>query len=242
MFRLIAFIFFAFGSMYVAAAQELPHVVDNVVVFQEDDRFGGWPANNGIWNWDDEIVVGFTLGYYKENPRGGHDIDYERPSPMSQARSMDGGRTWTIEDPHIGEDEDDDSPADLDKPVDFSNPNLALRFRNDRWHVSTDRAKTWRGPYQLPTFGRPGLLARTDYIVEGKDRVTAFVTAEKEEGREGQPLCIRTTDGGRTWELVGWIGPQPPVDDYGYAIMPATVRIAGDGYFSMIRRGGEFDG
>ena len=36
------------------------------------------------------------------------------------------------------------------------------------------------------TFGRPGLLARTDYLVEGKHRLTAFVAAEKEGGDEGQ--------------------------------------------------------
>ena len=51
-------------------------------------------------------------------------------------------------------------------------------------------------------FGRPGLLARTDYLVEGPHRLTAFVAAEKESGGEGQPLCMRTTDGG---ERVGGV-------------------------------------
>ena len=40
--------------------------VKNTVVFKEPERFAGWPANNGIWSWGDEIVVGFTLGYYKK--------------------------------------------------------------------------------------------------------------------------------------------------------------------------------
>ncbi|MHC4095914.1 MAG: hypothetical protein ACYSU3_07635, partial [Planctomycetota bacterium] len=32
-------------------------------VFYEKGRFAGWPANNGIWQWGKEILVGFSLGY-----------------------------------------------------------------------------------------------------------------------------------------------------------------------------------
>ena len=50
----------------------------NVVVYREPGRFGGWPANNGIWIWGDEIVVGFIQGYFKNNLRG-HAIDGQKP-------------------------------------------------------------------------------------------------------------------------------------------------------------------
>lgn len=220
------------------SADEMQHGV----VCMEEGRFAGWPANNGIWSWGDEIVVGFTFGYYKESPTGGHDIDPDRGSERVQARSMDGGRTWTLERPvSAGADNAADAPATLRDPVDFTQPDLALRFSGQSLFYSLDRCHTWKGPFTLPSYGRPGLLCRTDYMVEGRDRVTAFVAAQKEGGGEGQPLCIRTTDGGRTWNLVGWIGKQPP-EAYGYAIMPATVALPGDGYLSMIRRGGVFDG
>jgi len=49
----------------LAEAQE-PEVVRNVIVYKQQDRFAGWPANNGIWSWGNEIVVGFILGYHKE--------------------------------------------------------------------------------------------------------------------------------------------------------------------------------
>ena len=223
----------------LAHAQE-PTVVKNVIVYKQADRFAGWPANNGIWSWNNEIVVGFTLGYHKE--KSGHTIDRDRPSGPQQARSLDGGVTWTIEIPsYFGEDGKERETKALSGSIDFTVPGFAARFRNDRFYYSLDRCRTWEGPFRLPTFGRPGLLARTDYIVEGKRRLTAFVAAEKESGREGQPLCIRTTDGGQTWELVGWIGQQPP-EGYGYAIMPATVALEGGSYLSMIRRGGVFDG
>jgi hypothetical protein len=41
-------------------------VVGNVIVYKEAGRFCGWPANNGGWNWGDEILVGFALGYFLE--------------------------------------------------------------------------------------------------------------------------------------------------------------------------------
>ncbi len=216
--------------------------VENAVVYKEPGRFAAWPANNGIWSWGDEIVVGFKLGYYKENPAGGHAIDRERPSPPRQARSTDGGRTWSVEVPTFAEEGAQTEPTDPPGGIDFTNPDLALRFKSGSYFHSPDRCRTWEGPYRLPTFGREELLARTDYLIEGKDEVTAFVAASKGNGSEGQPLCIRTSDGGATWELVGWIGKRPPVDAYGYAIMPSTVELESGAYLSMIRRSGVFDG
>lgn len=223
-----------------AAAQDGPHVIKNVEVYNEPGRFAGWPANNGIWSWDHEIVVGFTLGYHKQ--RSGHTIDPDRPSAPRQARSLDGGETWTIETPSYLQPDGNERPDRvLSEAVDFTTPDFAARFRGDRFSYSLDRCRTWEGPFRLPTFGRPGLLARTDYLVEGKHRLTAFVAAEKESGGEGQPLCIRTINGGKSWELVGWIGRQPP-PGYGYAIMPATVALEGNSYLSIIRRGGVLEG
>ncbi len=223
-------------------AQNGAKPVKNTVVYKEKGRFAGWPANNGIWSWGDEIVVGFTLGYYKKNPTGGHAIDRMKPSVVRQARSRDGGVTWTVEVPSfLGENDKERECAEPTGGIDFTHPDLAVRLRQDKYYYSLDRCKTWHGPYRMPTFGRKGLLARTDYLVEGKHRLTAFLAATKDNRREGQPLCVRTTDGGKTWDLVGWIGQQPP-EGYGYAIMPSTVRLESGAYLSMIRRGGVFDG
>ena len=211
-----------------------PDLTANVVVYRESGRFAGWPANNGIWSWGDEIVVGFTLGYHKD--QDGHTIDGDRPSTSMQARSLDGGQHWTIEKRTLG-----NQPHINFQPIDFTQPGFAALLRSGNFYYSQDRGKQWKGPIVLPTFGRPGLLARTDYIVEGKHQLTAFIAAEKESGKEGQPLCIRTEDGGQTWQPIGWIGKQPP-SNYGYAIMPATVALNEHSYLTMIRRGGVFDG
>ena len=37
------------------------------------------------------------------------------------------------------------------------------------------------------------------------------------------PFCARTTDGGKTWRFVSWIGPEPP---NGFSIMPSSVRLS----------------
>ncbi len=220
-------------TLTASAAAEPRHVV----VIKEEGRFSGWPANRGIWSWGDEILVGFVHGHYAENPTGGHDIDSDKPSDDLLARSVDGGETWEIEE-RVVHSPEGDAP---EKALDFTKPNLILNFRGSSWFYSEDKGKNWTGPFGLVDVGRPGLLARTDYLVEGPKRVTAFMAAEKTGGGEGQAVCIRTTDGGLTWSMVGWIGEEPP-EDYGYAIMPATVSLGDDNYLSFIRRGGRFDG
>jgi hypothetical protein len=216
----------------------------HVTVIKEKDRFGGWPANNGLWSWGDEIVVGFTWGYFDDDKRGGHPI--KGPSTKMQARSVDGGETWTIEDPGFTDAEGTDlgEPTDCPGGIDFTHPDFAFKFDTGapKFHYSMDRCKTWNGPFNFPKFERTGVLARTDYIVNGKNDLFVFLTAPKDNGSEGWPYCARTQDGGKTWQHVGWIGEQPPANSYGYAIMPSTVRLENGAFLSIIRRGGVFDG
>ena len=73
--------------------------IKHVKVYDEPGRFGGWPANNGIWIWSNEILVGFSQGYYKNLGPALHNIDREKPEVHKLARSLDGGETWSIEDP-----------------------------------------------------------------------------------------------------------------------------------------------
>ena len=70
-------------------------LMQQVTIFLKEGRYGGWPANYGIWSWGDEIVVGFTLGYLKVGA-GFHARDTGRPFMPMQARSLDGGQTWAV--------------------------------------------------------------------------------------------------------------------------------------------------
>jgi hypothetical protein len=225
-----------------------------VFIYAKAGRFSGWPANQGIWCWGDEILVGFSAGYHKDLGPVRHNIDRDRPEEHLLARSTDGGKTWAIENPAekgalipSGKALHGIPPPGLkempwrDCPggIDFTHPNFALTVRMTdvragpaRFYYSTDRGKTWQGPFRLPLFDQKGIAARTDYIVTGKQDCTLFLTAPKADANEGRPLCARTADGGKTWKFVAWIGEEPK----GYAIMPATVRLGEGELLSAIRR------
>ena len=238
-------------NILIADDREIRHVT----VYREDGRFGGWPANHGIWNWDNEILVGFSRGYHKDR-KSGHNIDHDKPEEHVLARSLDAGETWALEHPNsqgmllgVGPalhgtplpGVTPPLPKKQTKPIDFTNPNLALTVRMSgvnvgpsRYYVSLDRGRSWSPPYRLPLFGQLGIAARTDYLVSGPRDCFLFLTASKSNGHEGRPLCVRTTDGGLTWKRVSWIGPEPSgLGDF--AIMPSTIRLNGNELLTSCR-------
>jgi hypothetical protein len=223
----------------------------HVVVYREAGRFGGWPANHGVWSWGDEILVGLEAGYFRNNERG-HAIDYSRPAEHVLARSKDGGETWTIERPEalrppasvkiagvptgVGGKE----PVECAGGLDFKNPDFILTARMadihvgpSRFYYSTDRGRSWSGPCKLPDFGQKGIAARTDYIVNGKHDLTMFLTAAKSDGKEGRVIAVRTVDGGKSWKMLAFVGPEPDGSDF--AIMPSSVRLPNKSIVTAIR-------
>ncbi len=226
----------------------------NVKIFGESGRFGGWPANHGIWNWGNEILVGFSIGYHKDLGAERHNIDHDKPEEHVLARSLDGGETWKLEYPAkqgvligaagmrhgtLPADVKEAEPAELTDPIAFTNPNFAMTCRMadtnkgvSRLYYSYDRGKTWKGPYALPLMGQPGIMARTDYLIDGPKSCLLFLTASKKNEREGHVICATTKNGGITWDLRSQIGAEPE----GYAIMPSTVRISPRSLVTTIRR------
>jgi len=198
------------------AAPEAKHVV----VYHNPAEFAGWPANEGMWAWGDEMLVGFEVAKYVET-EGDHSIDRDAPKRIVFARSLDGGLTWKAEEhPEIGVPEYLGDPekhkqhrAGEKEPVpspggfDFTHPDFALKSRGGTFYTSTDRGRTWAGPYIIPSFGYSPEL-RTSYIVTGKQSCVFFITGRVTEAgvsyaRSG---AVQTTDGGKTFEFLGWIG------------------------------------
>ena len=226
-------------------AQPLEHV-EHVKVFHEKGRFAAWPANHGIWSWGNEILVGFGLGELAEREGGDHAIAGDKPQSIMLARSLDGGETWTVTDgaaaglpsPRVWGTLPDPAP-ECPGGIDFAHPDFAMTFRHfnnatgpSHLYYSYDRGNHWDGPFQLPDFGTPGVAARTDYIVNGKHDCTVFLTVSKPDRNEGRAACINTTDGGKMWEFLSYIGPMPGR----YAIMPSTVRLSETDLYTVIRR------
>lgn len=216
---------FALGAAKAAAP-----AVKHIRVYARDGRFGGWPANHGLWSWGNEIVCGFAAAYFIKTDPERHQRDKSRPDEPSLARSLDGGETWKIEQPKtlLPHSQGGLKPVRLESPMDFTEAGFAMTLRFEGSHnsrsylwYSNNKAHTWKGPFHFPLFGRKGIDARTDYLVLGRREALVFVTAAKAEGGEGRPLCVRTTDGGLSWNVQGWIGDEPP----GFAIMPSSVQL-----------------
>jgi hypothetical protein len=239
---------------FFASVQAAEVAVEHVKVYHQKGRFAGWPANHGIWSWGDEILVGFSAGYHKDLGPTRHNIDHDKPEEHLLARSKDGGKTWSIENPArqrvligtagmrhgtVPREYTEPDPVACPGGIDFTHPDFAMTCRMagvhtgaSRFYYSYDRGHTWKGPFQLPLFGQKGIAARTDYLVNGSRDCMLFLTAAKSNNREGRPICVRTADGGKTWRLVGHIGPEPQ----GYAIMPSTVRLGARELLTTIRR------
>lgn len=203
---------------------------EHIVVYKEAGRYGGWPANHGIWSWGDEVLVGFSAAYFKRMPPDRHQYDNSKPEEPRLARSLDGGQTWTVEAPKslLPPEQGGKAVEPLKTPIDFTAPGFAMTLRYVSNHVgpsylwyTQDKGKTWQGAYAVPDLGTKGIAARTDYLIRGKRESLVFLTAAKPNGREGRPVCVRTTDGGVSWAIRGWIGEEPE----GFSIMPSSVRL-----------------
>lgn len=252
----VAALVLAVSSSTGSAAE--PKVERHVVVFGEEGKFAGWPANHGMWGWGDEILVGFSVGSHKDLGAERHNIDREKPEYHVLARSLDGGETWSIERPaekgmlinaggmrHGTTDprQTEGDPRAITEPITFTHPDfcMTLRFQHvdggtSRLYYSYDRGRNWRGPLRVPAFGQGGVMARTDYIVNGRLDCHVFLTASKRNGQEGRVFCGRTTDGGLTWRFLSYVGPEPN----GFSIMPSTVRLpSGELVMATRRREGQ---
>ncbi len=229
--------YFCFGVLLLSpltpSLAQVEKNVEHVKVFFERDMYGGWPANYGIWSWGNEILVGFQKAHHKDRGPMRHSVDEAKPRTDMLARSMDGGRTWELEDPGAARGL---KVSDCTQPIDFLHPDLVFTARMENWQsgifYSYDRGKTWAGPCMLPNLNTPGIAARTDYIIDGAMECTLFLTAAKQDGKEGRVFAARTNDGGISWRFLSWIGDEPS----GYAIMPATVRISDRELLTTIRR------
>ncbi len=224
--------------------------VEHSVVAIEKDRFHGWPANNGVWQWGDEVLVAYTQGDFEIDR--GHNIAGRQDTMLS--RSKDGGETWEMFDPEgFLDDENEKYKAKgkkpLTEPLDFTHADFALRIFATGYHgnddpeggffYSYDRGQSWKGPYSLtglndhPEIKGKKLSPRTDYLIQDGKHCRIFISAEDPEVEMARLACIETTDGGLTFDFVSWITPE--AEDY-RAIMSQTAQISEEHFVCAYRK------
>ncbi len=196
-------------------------------------------------------MVGFVEARHNEGP--GHSYDV-KTSKDKYARSYDGGLNWFIEDAYgrgqtawrfnNANRKHYEKPDKLTERINFTHPDLALTFLrqtnregSSHFYYSYNRGMSWKGPHEFtidfPDLEPAGIVTRTDYIIEGKHELTAFLTVGFIDGDEDwrKVACVRTNDGGKTWRFLSWIEP-----DGDHLIMPSSVRLGPSKILTLVRR------
>ena len=210
----------------------------NVIVDGGTGIFCAWPANNGLWSWDNELLVGFSKREFLE--KKGHNYAGKEGGASVLARSLDGGMTWNTEDPDNFV-EDGQETTEPPGNINFTHPDFCMRIRKEpeQFWYSYNRGHTWKGPHNFgdlmsqPQFEGKEFTARTDYIVNGKNDCLVFLAATRGESGSDFTFTARTTDGGKTFDFVSWI--VPPTDPH-RGVMPTTVRCSSKKLVTCIRR------
>jgi len=241
------------GGLIAITAGAAP-TMKHVVVYQEDGRFAGWPANNGAWIFEgDEMLVGFTRGDYEL--KKGHNIGATSSQKSWLARSTNGGETWTAYDPehYVGDLGVTPKCKPLKESIDFTHPKFALRMigtayhgakdRNGHFFYSCDGGQSWIGPHRFGNIHKHPILhevdleeltPRTDYVVLGKHEALLMLSARRTNKFGSDKIfAARTRDGGQTFEFLDWV---VPVDDPGRAVMPQTFRLDDGTLVTAMRR------
>ncbi|RKX33997.1 MAG: hypothetical protein DRP71_08535 [Verrucomicrobia bacterium] len=214
-------------ALLVSSLQATPEM-KNVVIYQEDGRYAGWPANNGAWIFEgDEMLVGFTEAPFEL--RKGHNIGPEGTRTSWLARSKDGGQSWVAYDPeeYVGDFGLLPELKPLVIPIRFDAPLFAMRMVGTAYHGSTDPrghffysydgGDTWMGPHgfgdlinhpEMQKYGLSEMTPRTDYVVLGRHEALIMMSA-RIEGEFGTDrlFVLRTTDGGQSFFFMGWVVP-----------------------------------
>jgi len=220
--------------------------IEHIIVRYSPEEFSAWPANNGIWQWEEgnEILVGFTTGRFINQDKG-HKV--ENPK-NAQARSLDGGLSWESYFPANIAEENIVSEK-IKKKINFNSKGFALRIRGQGYHgnnikepvlyYSYNKGQTWNGPYGISGLSDMEQLKemafitpRTDYIVEGKHKCIMLFSATSGPWKD-KSFAIRTSDGGKSFSFVSWI--VPPQDPY-RAVMSQTISNGRNEMISVLRR------
>ena len=216
-------------------------VTHNTVAIGKTDFFG-WPANHGIWKFNDELLVGFEKGIHHYNGPDVHALDRTKPTIRMFARFCP-QTGWNHEYPEIPAIDYENKTPLPDLPPDLLKPESGLYLMPSGWDgnvftqlmVTNNAGKSWEGPFRIPDFGLVGVSARTDYLVCDGYYLLAM-TGVKADGLEGNAFAAKLNFDGK-WEKLGMMGEDPPKGDF--RIMPALAKLPDGSLLGIARYASE---
>ena len=150
-------------------------------------------------------------------------------------RSLDGGRSWEIEEPENFS-KGNASTIKLENGLAFTDPDIAIRNDKENFVASNDRGKTWHGPFEFAHLNMGKLSARTDYLLNGPNDAFFFLSADDIESVQAilqdRSFMAHTKDGGRSFEFVSWMADS----EKERSVMSSTVRISENHLVTTMRR------
>ena len=218
--------------------------MEHVTIFSDRRQFAGWPFAHGLWAWPGgELLVGYTRSPCSyETADDVHHITVDTAPVYATLRSTDGGATWPAEGEQVlGErativqelERQEEAPADV-SPADWTSPDFCLTAGfgippADAKHLgylqhSTDRGRTWHGPFLVPRLGVWHVQVKPDFIVRPDGPILLFVTVgrasaspdAKYPGRFGSRFVAvyASPDSGVTWRYLSAIQPGTPDEPF----------------------------
>ena len=205
----------------------------HIKVFGECGTYAGWPANHGAWQWGDEFLVGFLQG--KHNPGYGmHNVS--GGLIKMQARSLDGGESWTVEYPNVDFEAQETRPSPK-----FDTTTSIIRVcggydhggelchREGGFYLSRDRGKTWDGAFSFDGFNISDKQMATSRTCVLGDLIFLSARNSNHWGSDFT-FCAKMVDG-------KFFGRSIVLSDDARAVMPAVARVRGRIVVAMRRLG-----
>ncbi|MHC4805179.1 MAG: exo-alpha-sialidase [Planctomycetota bacterium] len=98
----------------------------------------------------------------------------------------------------------------LTEEMDFSRDGFGFKSQGSRFYYTYDYGLSWAGPFKLNIQGRPfdddDIESHTCYLVTGPKEGYFFFGIEP-DGAQDKFYCAKTTDGGKSFQFLGWISP-----------------------------------
>ena len=199
------------------------------VVYRNDAEFNSHPFLGGLWRTSKgELVIAFmsTECTYRSTEDVSHNVITRTRRRMRTARSADGGRSWTADDPEsvfeIPEPVATDSAAGVPEPIGDldtrdllvatgATPALLVPEAQPWMRISTDAGRSWRPAFRLPMFKLASLSGNGSFMRRADGMWLVALTAASQDGWYRRPVLYGSWNGA-DWTFLSFLTP-PIADD-----------------------------